>query len=274
LEITEKFVFSLIEGTATYEEIVAEKSLEELLLRLDVDREFKIICEFPEFQMHSTVNEKGKEGIKNMLELFQCSHQIALIPKVCEQCDLTNCVNDKNLEELKTIVNAVSSPKDRAKITGEDATKHMKDIWEKLYLEDYSDSEAKRCLKIFPAIAKCKDFQKFIKGKKFTGEQGRKYFTSQLGLISAQLQHEDYNETVFNHLLPAFEYIAPFFDTNQTLSELMAKIVKLFSDKVGFGKDHKKDFCQLETVNSNITLIQLWFSRTEVSNVTSVVSIQ
>ena len=259
-------MLSLIEGRAKYEEIVAEQSIGELLPKLDVDEEFKIMCGFPKFQKVSSENKEGKEGIKNMLELFQCSQQIALIPKVCEQYGLANCVNDENLRNLMEIANTVNSSKYRGSITGKDATENMKRIWEMLNLKDYS--EAKRCLKIFPAVANCIEFYKFVKGKGFTSEtESRSTFRNQIGLITAQLQHEAYNETVLNHILPAFQYIVPFLDAYQSFKDLMAKIAKLFNDGVGFGRDSSKDYCQLETVNSNITMIQLWFSRTEVSTI-------
>ena len=266
---TKRFVLRLIDGTAKCEEIMAEKSIRELLPKLDVDKEFKIMCEFPEFQKVSSDNKKGKDGIKNMLELFQCSRQIAMIPKVCEQYGLENCVNDENLKELMQIANTVNSTTGRGSITIKDATENMKRIWEMLNLKNYS--EVKRCLKIFPAVENCAEFYQFVKGKGFTGDtSSRTIFSSQVELITAQLQHEAYNETVLNHLLPAFEYIAPFLDAEQTFVDLMAKIAKLFNDGVGFVRDSRRDrsqldYCQLETVNSNITMIQLWFSRTEVS---------
>ena len=262
LKNTKKFILSLIEGTATYEDI--KGSMEELLPKLDIDSEFKIMSAFPGFQKISTENEEGKQGIKNMLELFQFSKQISLIPKVCEQYHLSKCLNDPKLRELEQIASSVKTTEDKAKITGQKASGHMKHIWKMLNFSD--DSKAKRCLKIFPAVAKCPEFYQFIKGKLFTGDTAsRSAFRSQIELITAQLQHEDYNERVLNHLLPAFQYIAPFLDTEQNLTELMSKILKLFSDGVGFGRDPRRDFCQLETVNSNITMIQLWFSKAEVS---------
>ena len=218
------------------------------------------MCGFPEFQTISAENEEGKEGIKHMLELFQYSHQISKIPEVCQQYHLQQCLNDPKLIELKEIVQSVKTPEDRAKITGQIANNHMKKIRDVLNFTD--PSTAKKCLKIFPAVANCAEFYQFIHKKGFAND--RTAFSSQLELITAQLQHEDYNETVLNHLMPAFQYIAPFLDKEQGLGDLMNKIIKLCNDKVGFGRDPRKDFCQLETVNSNITMIQLWFSRTEV----------
>ena len=235
--------------------------MEESIQKFDAESEFRIMCGFPEFQDISTANEQGKEGIKHMLELFQYSQQISVIPDVCAQYRLNQCLNDPKLKELKKIVNSVKSAEDRAKVTGKIANNHMKKIWEVLNFTD-DPSVAKKCLKIFPAVANCAEFYQFIQKKGFADD--RAAFSSQVQLITAQLQHEDYNENVLNHLMPAFQYITPFLDKEQSLGELMNKVIKLFRDGVGFGRDSRKDFCQLETVNSNITMIQLWFSRTEV----------
>ena len=192
--------------------------------------------------------------------MFQYSHQISKIPEVCQQYHLQQCLSDPKLIELVEIVQSVKTPEDRAKVTGQIANNHMKKIWEVLNFTD--PSTATKCLKIFPAVANCAEFYQFIQKKGFAND--RTAFSSQLELITAQLQHEDYNETVLNHLMLAFQYIAPFLDKEQGLGDLMNKIIKLCNDKVGFGRDPRKDFCQLETVNSNITMIQLWFSRTQV----------
>jgi len=263
LKNTEEFMLSLIKGTAKYEDIVTEGSLEELWPQIDIDNEFGIMCAFPKF-MDVNVNEEGKIGMKNMLELFQYCKQITLIPQACEQYHLEKCINDPKLHELEKIASTINSEEGRANLTGKAANDYMKRIREILHLSD--DSKGKRYLKIFSAVSKCVEFYQFIKRKGFTSDtENRSAFTSQYQLITSQLQHEDYAEKVLNHLFPAFQYILPFLDAEQDLTTLMKKIVKLFNDGIGFGKNPKKDFCQLETVNSNITTIQLWFSRTEVS---------
>ena len=247
-------------GTATFEEIFPEGSFEESLQKFDAEREFKIICGFSEFQKTVDKNEEGKKGIKHMLELFQYSQQISQIPNVCEQYGLLKCLDDPELKELMKIVDSVKATEDIAHITAQIANSHMQNIRNILKLPD--SPVAKKCLKIFPAVANCAEFYQFIKEKGFANN--RAAFSSQMELITSQLQHEDYNEKVLNHLMPAFQYITPFLDTEQNLSQLMDKILKLFKVDVSMGHDLQKDFCQLETVNSNITMIQLWFSKTEV----------
>jgi len=194
-----------------------------------------------------------------MFELFQYSPQISEIPDVCLQYQLVNCVNDAKLEELMEIVNSVKTAKDKAEITGKIANNHMKRIWEILNFDD--SSVANKCLKIFPAVTNCVEFYQFIQKKGFMSD--RTAFSSHVEIIKLQLQHEvnDYNQTVLIHLKSAFTYICPFLDTEQNFSELMNKIVRLCSEGVGFSNESRK--C-LETVNSNITMIQRWFSIAEV----------
>jgi len=261
LQSTREHIVSIIKGTAKYEDIFFEESLEESTQKFDAEIEFKILCGYPEFKEISIENQGGKEGIRHMLELLQYHPQISKIPDVCLQYHLEKCLEDPELKELQEILNNIKVPEDRAKITGIDANNYMKRIWEILNFGD--SSNAKKCLNIFPAVENCAEFYQFIKKKGFMNDD-RTAFSSQVELITAQLQHEDYNETVLNHLMPAFTYISPFLDPKQSFAQLINKIAKLFSEGVGFGHDSSKHFCQLETVNSNITMIQLWFTRAEV----------
>lgn len=61
---------------------------------------------------------------------------------------------------------------------------------------------------------------------------------------------------MLNHLFAAFKLMTPFMDPRQDLGTLMSKVLAL---------DVTNGLRQLETVNANITLIRLWFSRAEVS---------
>lgn len=248
-----------MEGTATFYDIKPLLT-DELLPNWNIDYEFETMSGFSDFQ---NIMTEGKEGIKDMFELFQFSQQISSIPKVCDQYHLANCLNDPKLKVLEEIINSVKNEEDQAKITGQIASCHMKKIWDVLQFGD-DHLKAKRCLKIFPAVSQCAEFYQFIKGRGFTSKDASRYaFRTQVELITAQLQHEDYNERILNHLVPAFHYIVPFLDTKQNLTELLAKIIGLLTDGVGFGRDPSKDFCQLETVSCNISTIQLWFSKTK-----------
>ena len=250
-----------MKGNAKYGEIFTEGFLQEDSMQsLDIANEFQIMRAFSEFQKNSDAYLEGEQGVKYMFELFQYTKQILVIHEVCSQYGLYQCLKDTNLKKLEKMINKIESAEDKAQVTGKIAIKLMKEILELLNFDD--PYIGKKCLKIFPAVANCAEFYKFIQSKNFANDTSA--FRSQVELITSQLQHEDYNETILNHLMPAFQYICPFLNKTQSFRDLMHKIIKLYHDGVGFGCDSRNDFCQLETVNSNIIMIQLWFSRTEV----------
>lgn len=113
------------------------------------------------------------------------------------------------------------------------------------------------CLKIFPAVANSAVFYQFIQEKQFVGEEGQALFQQQYQLITAQLQHEEYDDNVLNQLTAAFVFISPFMDREQSFRALMEAVT---------GLDTSHGLKQLETINENITLVRLWFSRAEVSH--------
>ena len=118
-------------------------------------------------------------------------------------------------------------------------------------LADYS------CLKVFSAVANGAAFYQFIQEKQFVGEKGQALFHQQYQLITAQLQQEEYDDTVLNQLKAAFVFMTPFMDHEKSLKKLMTQVTQL---------DTSHGDIQLETVNENISLVRLWFSHAEVSH--------
>ena len=106
------------------------------------------------------------------------------------------------------------------------------------------------CLKIFPAVAKSAAFYQFMQERQFVGEKGQALFQQQYQLITAQLQHEEYDDNVLNQLPAALVLMAPFMDREQTFIKLMTQVTKL---------DISRGLIQLENVDMNIKLVRLWF---------------
>ena len=123
-----------------------------------------------------------------------------------------------------------------------------------LCLEEVADYS---CLKVFPAVANGAAFYQFIQEKQFVGEEGRALFQQQYHLIAAQLQQEEYDDTILNQLKAAFVFMTPFMDLEQSLKELMTQVTQL---------DTSHGDIQLETVNENISRWRQWFPRAEVSH--------
>ena len=234
-------------GTATYFDVTAEDTL--VLQQLDFKREFAILSMYLLQGSPSSNYSEELKGVQSMLELFQYTKHVETIQAVCEQYHLEKCTSDPLLKEL-VLVHA--SFANRSNLTPKEAAQIMDRVKEILLL---GGNKSRKYLDIFAAIRDSAAFYQFVKDKQFEGPQGQANFLQQYQLITAQLQHEEYDEQVLNHLRAAFKVISPFMNVDTNFSELIEEVVSL--DAVN---GHK----QLETVNTNITLIRLWFSRAEV----------
>ena len=248
LEKTREFLSKLMKGEAKYSEIIAEGALD--LENLDITKEFSVLVEYSKM---SRLSCTGLSGVQSMLELFQYSNHINNIDSVCTQYKLRGCLDDPKLTKLKELVSELRSEEARAKLTPNEASRKMQQVKATLCFTEKTNS---KCLDLFAVVRDSAVFYQFVRDKQFYGENGTAIFYQQYELITAQLQHEEYDEQVLNHLFAAFKMITPFMDSQQNLGTLMAKVLAL---------DVTNGLRQLETVNANITLIRLWFSRAEVS---------
>lgn len=250
LSQTQHLLMRLIHGTASYNEIIADGSL-----RLsDIDHEFEILNRYAKFARISTKYE-GLKGVKAMLQLFQFTRHIQTIHNVCQQYRLDGCLEDPVLKDLIDLVKQLEEVANRDTLTAKDAVQKMSQVSSALCL---NEGQNPKFLDVFSAIADSAVFHQFVMEKQFVGDRGGALFQQQYQLITTQLQHEEYNELVLNHLFAAFKFIAPFTDRRQGFRALMRQVS---------GLNAYDAWRQLETVNRNINLIRLWFSRAEVSSI-------
>lgn len=251
LKTTKELLLKLIKGSASYNDITADGTL--TLKSLDIDQEFSILNQYAEHAYINITNAEGLKGVKAMLELFQYTHHIQVINDICKQFQLTRCLEDPNLKELVTIVDVLDKRSDQETLTAKDAIEKMKKVTKILRLGSGSNG---RFLELFSAVADSADFYHFIVNEKqFVGQSGQALFQQQYQLLTTHLQHEEYNEVVLNHLFAAFKLIIPFTNREVDFITLMSKVSGLNA------YDGRR---QLETVNRNINLIRLWFSKAEV----------
>ena len=252
LQNTADLLLKLIQGTAAYTDITAEGSLD--LRRSNIDREFEILESYACFAEIDTSDGEGRKGVKAMLQLFQFTSHIEAIHHVCSQYQLERCLEDPELQELVELVEKLKVEENRAKLTPRDAIESMRKVSKSLFLQD---GQNPKYLDLFSAVANSAVLHQFIvTEKQFVGESGQAIFRQQYQLITTQLQHEEYNEAVLNDLFAAYNFILPFVDREQSFRTLMHQVTKLNV------YDASR---QLDTVNRNINLIRLWFSRAEVS---------
>ena len=252
LNTTRNFLFKLIQGTAKYSEIIAEGGTLKLE-SINTEAEFNALAAFLvtlKIEPQDSSNA-GLKGICSMLELFKyTSVHIPAIRDVCLQYKLEGCLNDPSLKDMVRLADDMG--RNRANLTPLEAVAKVQHVKNSLHLKR---SGADSSLGLFPAVANSAAFFKFVRDMRFDDEKGQVAFGQQYQLITAQLQHEEYNENVLNHLYAAYKFILPFMDSKQNFNSLMTKVTSL---------DVSGGLKQLETVNSNINLIHLWFSRAEV----------
>ena len=253
LESTEELLCRVVTGSVTHLEVTACGKLS--LQTLAIEREFEIFALFlPQLQKKHpeklrVLKGAGLEGVKNMLELFQFEHHISDMHTVFEKYAMHGCLNDKNFLMLLDIRKELSDESKKAQLTALQATKYLQTVKSALCFHIKEDC---MCLKIFPAISVSDEFYRFLEEKR---EKGKDTFENEYQLITTQLQHEDYDELVLNHLGSAYGYVQPFLQKEQSLHDLMQQVLRFDADSA---------VMELETVNSNIMLVQLWFLRSEV----------
>ena len=247
---TRELVLKLMQGTAAYSEIVAEGELD--LENLNIAQEFNVLQNFSAYLKPPLASFEGLAGVQSILELFQYVHHIRSIHSVCEQYQLKGCLEDPELVKLRKLAEDLTLEENRDNLTPVQAFKEMEMVKKTLCL---ASEVSPSCLELLKVVGDSVDFYQFVRDKWFAGKQGQAMFQQQYQLVTAQLQHEEYDETVLNHLYAAFKLIEPFMDTHQGFQQLMSQVTSL---------DVTNGMKQLQTVNTNITLIQLWFSRAEV----------
>lgn len=247
LEHASGLLCRVMSGTATFSEMTAGD--EQMMKDLDIEREFAILQRYAD---HSGCDFSGKIGVRSMLELPQYTTHFENIKEVCEQYHMSACLEDPSFRELAKIIEESSSTDARAIMTPNEAKIKLDRVKEILFLTEKPNSM--KILHIFVAMKNSAPFYQFVKEKNFHGEQG---FMQQYRLITAQLQHEDYDEQILNQLKPAFKVVSPFINSDQNFNQLMREVTDLANPV--------ENLMHLDTVNKNIMTIQKWFSRAEVS---------
>ena len=252
LRETKELVVKLVEGTAEYTDVTAGGNLE--LEKMEIDIEFRVLVDYTKILQIGPENHDGLRGIQCMLELFQYTNDIHNIYSVCEQYHMKGCLGDVKLQEIKEIADELQNVTSRNQLTPKEAIAKVNKIVKALCLQKKGLGYNRQCLRLFPAVSDSAVFYQLLKDKEFYGEEGQEIFRQKYELITAQLQHEEYKEIVLNHLYTAYKVISPFLDDTQDFESLMVQVSDM---NIASGCK------ELHTVNKNIHLVRLWFSRAE-----------
>ena len=251
-------------GEAYYSQISADGAV--CLETLDIEKEFSILLKSEQLgKLPGLKTTRGLGDVKNLVDLVKISTHIQMVRHVCQQYQLEGCLKDENLMKLTTIADELMTEEARASLTPSSATKKMDTVSELLETDGVATHDYEY-LAIFSKIADSAEFYQFICEKGFTGRSGEARFHQQYQLITAQLQHEEYDEAVLNVLYAVYKLILPFTVKLQPFHFLLESVKQLLtaSSPVGGANTTYDYLVQIETVNRNINLIQLWFSRAEV----------
>lgn len=249
---TKNLLVKIVEGTAEYTDVTAGGNLD--LEQMDIDVEFQVLVDYTKYLKVGIQNNDGLRGIQCMLELFQYMTDIQNIFNTCDQYQLEKCLNDHRLMDVKSVADQLEDLESRNQLTPKEAIEKNNMIVKTLRLKKKGLGHDRQCLQIFPVVADSSEFYQLLKEKDFYGEEGQKMFRQKYELITAQLQHEEYNEIVLNHLYAAYKYIMPLLDREQDFEMLMQQVSEM---------NNETGFKELHTVNKNIHLVRLWFSRAE-----------
>ena len=258
LKDTQAFLESILLGEATYGSLCSLGCFQEGIGAVDVPYELQILQAFP---FPGIDQRKDMGGTRSILQLIQFADYIDNIHCVCEQYQIRGCLSDEGMKKLLEIHSVLVSEEGKTELNAIRSEEYLAEIRKILDLTE----ENRHALGIFAVVKDSADFYKFLKEKNFRGTEGASFFMQQHTLITSHLQHEEYNEQILNHLLVAFRYMSPFLDTEQSLPQLMKEVYRNCGQQAV--KGGSTDFVQLRTVNNNVHLVRLWFSRAEVSEV-------
>ena len=244
---TKALLVKVLEGTATYGDIIAEDRLK--LENLNVEEEFSNLLECKSLRQYGGA---GLTGIKSLLKLIQFAGPILMLEQVFEQYGLKYCLNDPHFKEISELALTLQDSEERAEITIIDAKLKWEMVHKTLCLKEDANP---KCLELFSKVADNADFYHFLKEKELTGTLGYDRFRYDVEIITQHQELDEYQDTVLNHLFAAFTFISPFMNAgHKSLHSLMSAVTAL---------NLPEGLSQLETVRKNMHLIQFWFSSSE-----------
>ena len=234
------------------------------LKRLEFFRQRKAKKDSEIALLHTFYQTRGVEStdflaqLKDMSNLLDALKQIPSITKVFNTFQMHNCTAHPSYQALVELKLQFSTEEQEDNLTGAEATKRMEEVLKIIHPLELPQ------LELFSVAGRSAEFYAFLKTIQ---QQGEGRFKDLHRLITQIMQHEEYNEAVLNQLPRAREYMLPFLDQDLEFDKLLLRI-KAMCDRVRV----LEDFGDLETINQNMNLIRLWFSKAEVSFFTCAVS--
>lgn len=193
---------------------------------------------------------------ENVLILPRILKHIESLCQFCENFQLEHCKNDNSVIRLRVL--AEENKESWKEKSMADVTAIVNECLHYFFIEPSSANRAKQLefLEIFEVLyTETKELRTFLNQNNFLGKQGQERFQQLLAIVQQGLQHEEYNAAVLSKLYAVYVLLAPLNNTELSFKELLDAVK---------GLDISTRSAQFRTVNSNIDLIRMWFSKPEV----------
>ena len=206
-----------------------------------------------------SIPQERVDGLVAMIKLVQMTDFVNVVCDVCNGFELTNCISSPDFKRLNEIALIMKNESEK---------KFNMDPSTALQNKNFAVRMLSPCTPkffcLFEQLSKSREFYFLIREKFYKGVVASdmernvsvaRSFRQTLEVITQQLQHEEYEEQVLNHLYPAFQFVLPFMDRDQSFKNLMENVSKLESPS---------NFSELKNVRKNMNQIKQWFQQTEV----------
>ena len=288
LRSTRNFIVDLLTGEAVFADIFRSGILgnavcsryTDLDFSLDraerIDREFKLLGDYGtqiDMSKHPCQSYElddvepsfaGLDHTKNLIRFLSVVKQIQNLSYLFLEFKMEGCLEDEDFKTLMKFVkkfhitsesggrDCSQETHDIESLTPSQATEHLHLIRSKLHLKT---EQHYKCLDIIPVITSSNKLYDFFEKRHFLEEEGRGIFQSTYDLVTRQLQHEEYEQGVLNYFGACFHFLYPMFQKKQNLRQMMDALLQI---------NPSAAVVQLQSVNANLTQLEIWFDKTKV----------
>ena len=219
-------------------------------------REVRIITSFSVFQMHR--NTVAVVHFENMKILHQILEHINSLFTFCMEFGLRECLKSVEIVRLREIIYGDQRGESWKQQNLKNITAIVTEIQNILGVESTNENRSDKLtfLSLFdPLNTNTKELRQFLNENNFRGK-GQIRFEQLLALVTQRLQHEEYNAEILTKLYAVYYLLVPLNNPDISFHELLETVSQL---------EPSTCLSQLQTVDSNIDLITMWFSRAEVN---------
>ena len=223
-----------------------------------VKKEIEIMTSFSDFMKHGSTD--AVVYFENVINLHQILKHVDSLFAFCEDFGLQECLKSQEMIRLREIVDEHTNEKSWKEKTLKKFTEILTEIQNIFDIQPTSEdmSEKFQFLLLFePLNTHTKELRRFLNENNFRGK-GQVQFEQLLGLVTQQLQHEEYNAEILTKLYAVFYFLAPLNNPDLSFHKVIETVSRL---------EISTCLSQLRAVNNNIDLITMWFSRAEVCTI-------